>query len=1003
LISGGLALVALAGWHAPVLAAEVSLSYVRYAELRPPSAPVDEPAPGPRASARALELSPAGDAVRMRVSWRVDAPRPGWLDVVLAGPGVTVDTLTWRGAPAAAHTGPEGTRVTLWVDGPGQLVLDGTHADDPGRGGVDLSLWPAARGTARVAPGWTLQGSGVAQLGPGRFGATGAEMTLKPSPRRARGDTLATALVGMGVTVTDSEARVEGRLVWQLARGALPAVAFTAPQAGADLEVEGPLVASWERSGDRVAVELRDDAAARIELTVRWTVPVPEGEASSLAVPQLEPEAAFRTSRALQVARDGEVEVVPSAPGWQARPPSRLPPWGRGLVQGAATSAYVTSGTEPARLQLYRFQPVSQPPTLVDVQQITAALSEEGRVLMRVHYAVRNDRGAFLRVEPPEGTRILGAVVAGETAEPARDGEAWLLPLKKSVETVQGLLSFPVQLVIVGERSAWSRREQRTLPLPTVDAEVAVSQVTLHLPPRYRPTHDDDEHGTVAAFSEGEGITYGFAVGDSRAAEADRRFQQAVTAWMSNEFDEAQGYLDELTEMGAGNDNVRRLQSNLDLLSGGGGGGDDASVALERRVKDQAKARALDDTRKQQEVLDKAEQYAIAGEYEKAEEAYGDALRLGEKLSKLDQAEDMGNAFRNEEVKRKLSQTKTLKKNKASSSSKAYRQEQERQVREEAARRDEEESRRRLEAEEAARAAAEARVRAGAAAPPPLVQIREDRIEIRAPATAPFDPSYDRSEHLPPPIPLVVDEPKPEPLPIVDGIAVPGIAVEDGEADAVQTEASGAAVAPPVDEEPAAYDFDDDVIEGELVRPDSAATSSEEIVVLQRSRPSLRLPKLGGRKKKPAPAAVPEAVAAPPPPAEPPPPARSQPLPAEDDAPRGPTLGGEVLEEVPAGRSYREVVGYAPGPSDGKQKEKAGKRARRREAAEEAQIRAAIDKPEITIIMGSDDELPDVKATSLDVIVPANGATVRYQRHLVPADAPQGVRIEARRTRRNKP
>ena len=110
-------------------------------------------------------------------------------------------------------------------------------------------------------------------------------------------------------------------------------------------------------------------------------------------------------------------------------------------------------------------------------------------------------------------------------------------------------------------------------------------------------------------------------------------------------------------------------------------------------------------------------------------------------------------------------------------------------------------------------------------------------------------------------------------------------------------------------------------------------------------------------------------------------------------------LAFEEPEEEEEEESDARYARIADAPEPVRAKRSGGKRGKKRDK-DRAELRADIDQPEITIMMGSDDELPDVKATSLDVIVPANGAAVRYQRHLVPAGAPQSVRLEARRTRR---
>ena len=264
---------------------------------------------------------------------------------------------------------------------------------------------------------------------------------------------------------------------------------------------------------------------------------------------------------------------------------------------------------------------------------------------------MRNDRGATLRITPPPGARILGVSVAGELPEPLVDGRTWGVPLKKSVETVDGLLSFPVRVVMVGEAPVFDGPTREGLALPSFDADIAVHRASVHLPVGHASRLRPDEQHVVDAFTEGRSITYGFAVGDARATEADALFQEAVAQWMGNAFDDAQGSLDALRAMGAGNEDVDRLQGNLDLLMSGA----KAETATARRVKEQAKYRSMEESREQQRLLDEAEEALLMGAYEVAQSTYAQALDIGDKLQKLDASEDTSNRARNAALEEKIS------------------------------------------------------------------------------------------------------------------------------------------------------------------------------------------------------------------------------------------------------------------------------------------------------------------------------------------------------------
>jgi hypothetical protein len=656
------------------LASEVTLSGARHQALLPPS-PARPELPGPLVVQRQLWLQPAGDEqLDVRAQWRVEVLRPGTFTAVLAGPSLVVDRLVACGELLAATRNEAGELLlAVALEQSCTIELVGHVLGDPGSG-LSLTLLPAGSGRMEHPGDFVVQGPGAVLVAPGlSLGAPG-EMQLAPAPVRneAQG-TLVLGETALGITVGEAEVRVRARLRWRITRGELGRVSFEAPGAGEDLEVTGAVLASWHRSGDRVEVELRQPERSLVALEVSYTAAAGSGEMTQLPVPVLRPDGVFRTTSTLQLARDGQLDLVPELAGAVVAAPDDLPDWGRDLVEGAPTGSFVGVGAG-GKVTVYRFTPADSPATIVDVASYTLSVTDEGRVLLRAHYAVRNDRGAALRVTPPPGLRPIGARVGGEVATVARspgDGEAWLVPLEKSVETVEGLLSFPVEVLFLGELpGGWTRKGPEGLRLPSVDAEVAVARATVHLPPGWKSRLRSGEHAVVDAFTEGQGITYGFAVGDARAGQADMLFQQAVDAWMGNDFDETGQILDELEQMGASNSDIGRLRSNLSVVSGDGKekGGTEGNQQLERRVLEQARARAADDEEAQKEELKKAEEAYNSGDYQAAEEAYRNALEVGEGLAKLQADEDARQDKLNEVVKEKLAASQQVQKQKVASS-----------------------------------------------------------------------------------------------------------------------------------------------------------------------------------------------------------------------------------------------------------------------------------------------------------------------------------------------
>jgi hypothetical protein len=773
---------------------------------------------------------------------------------------------------------------------------------------------------------------------------------------------LTVARVGMGLTVGEGEVMGRARVSWQVRRGAIPQVAFDATGVGADLEVSGPAVSSWERSGDRVTVQLNALEDAGVALDVSWSTGLSRADSAVVSLPQIRPDA-FRTESSLQLARDGELEVVPELGGWTPVGADELPAWGQDLVLGAATASYSAGGSPGGSLSLLRFTPVAAPAVVVDVAAVVGAVAEDGHVLMRAQYQVRNERAAHMRVTAPPGLRLLGARVSGQSIAPATDGDVWLVPLARSVETVEGLLSFPVEVVLVGDLPDWERRHDGVVPLPRVDAPVAVQRVTLHLPAGYQNLLDVGEKGRVSDFSEGDSITYGFAVGDeAKAAEADALFQQAVDAWMGNEFEEVSGYLDELEGIGAGNENIDRLRSNLAVLDEDEESDDGQNVALTRRVKEQAKARSLEDQRARDDALREAEEAELAGDYEAASSNYEVAWSLGEKLGKLEQKESSSVAKKKQEsVSAKLDNARVNKK-KAD-------KEREKNVQVVQAQN---------QPEQDQRADIDLKVLDPVADPNVVIATTGETISLE---TITID---DKSRDFE--AQVIVGNGEYTLTPDVaaqaggGGQVVTEVGVLGGVLDtSVMLPSGGEDVSGSFGDNGVFYDMpieEEPMAEPMMVPEPVTGTASGSVVSAEyrveamptrrRRGPRVRLPSVGGAKKAPAS------------PAPPPPPAKPSPKP------------------VAKGKSK-------PG-KDAKPKESA---ARNDEFDFDADgVLDSMDAPPTDAVMHGGDtyafEALQVTATALSVVVPALGETVLYQHVLLPADAESSVTVRAKTSRRTQ-
>lgn len=139
-----------------------------------------------------------------------------------------------------------------------------------------------------------------------------------------------------------------------------------------------------------------------------------------------------------------------------------------------------------------RFQAEQLLPAAVNLAHHITVLAPDGSWREQVTYRMRNRKRQFLAVKLPAGAQVLSLFVKGQPARPvvpAKEAAFTLIPLPK---TVEGDLSFEVQLVLAGQLATgplprnWGlSRQQIDIPIPSVvspeeSAEygIAVSQTT---------------------------------------------------------------------------------------------------------------------------------------------------------------------------------------------------------------------------------------------------------------------------------------------------------------------------------------------------------------------------------------------------------------------------------------------------------------------------------------------------------------------------------------------
>ncbi len=486
------------------------LDALRPAEERPERAPVAW-----TASSLDVALEPGPEAA-LTLRWTLLPLEPGMVDLPLLGVEAAVSSAEVDGRPALLSPGPDGMQhLLLDLDQPREVRVRASLPSP--QAAINLRVAPAARRAVRVVGPWELAMAGAVRSRDRLDGGDPGRLNLswRPAGERPPRPTLLRAESALALRLEGGAVEGSALLRWQVSRGSVDAVRFRLDGRAEELQVEGEGVLGTSRSGQTVTVRLARPVSGVLALRVRYRARL--GEAGG-DLPAPWPESAETQGYATLLLGE-EALVVPSPGGGVEPVPARaLPDWAQGLAEGTPLATFRMHGTDPQLgARVVRWEPIEGPPTVIDEARYEVATADQGRVVLRARYQVRNDRRQFLRLSLPDDLTLFSATVAGRAVQVSRDEQGRLLiPLEKSVETLSGLVSFPVDLSFFGRSARWEQRGERALATPAVDAPIAYARWELVLPPGYGAGEVESALTQVPAWSSREvGLSYGRSYGEA--------------------------------------------------------------------------------------------------------------------------------------------------------------------------------------------------------------------------------------------------------------------------------------------------------------------------------------------------------------------------------------------------------------------------------------------------------------------------------------------------------
>ncbi len=486
-----------------------------YRALRAKAYPAEpEPSPPPvEATLTRVEydLKVAGDMAAGEVRVVVDVFKDGWVRVPIPE-GLYVREARLDGRPVSLVEEPGGKAKTapyvlLSKTGRSVLSLEAAVPVTSTAGTETLTLPASASALSRATLSLPRQGVDLVvaggflaertDVGEGmRFVAHGRpQEPLAVTWRRKREDkrvTLplrfrgsVTEIVGLG----EDSAQVSATVRLEVIQGAASSLTVTLPEGFVVNEVSGASVADWEQSGTQATVRLLDAVEREAAFVVAGEVRTARD--GVLGIPLLRLGGAERETGgvAVEVLGAGEIKDA-QAKALEAGDPADLgdPVAGRDSPSLVAYRFRPQEGNAPRSLQVAvsRYTPQAVLVAAVEEARYDVLAGEEGKILVRARYAVRNNAKNFLGLALPEGATLWSAAVGGRPVRPGRSGEGGLLlPLAKA-KAGQEARSFSVEVVYLDRAPAWRGKGRAKLVLPTSDLPVNRTGLALRHSPRYR-------------------------------------------------------------------------------------------------------------------------------------------------------------------------------------------------------------------------------------------------------------------------------------------------------------------------------------------------------------------------------------------------------------------------------------------------------------------------------------------------------------------------------------
>jgi hypothetical protein len=493
----------------------VVLPIDEYRALRTRAFPPDSGPAGPPIDATLTrvdyDLQLSGDSIAGQARLTIDVLKQGWAAVQVPS-GMLVRDAQIDGRPTALvddrdpQKGVGAPRVLLSRSGRTVLTLDVVVPLMSAAGAESMTLPATKSGLSSVT--FVVPKAGVDLAVSGGFIAEKTETAAnsrwivygepghalmfnwkrKADDRRATLPLKTRARIVELVALGEDSTQVTASIQIDVTQGQARDAAVALPTGLIVNQVAGANVADWNVDRGSLDVTFLEPVSAQTSIVVTGELRAQRD--GQVAIPIVRMPSVERETGGVAVDVIGPGDIGPREPrGLEPADPGDLGDIVAGHESPSLAAFRFTplAGGAPRSLTLnvIRYTPKAVLVANVEEARYDALVAEDGKLLVRARYGVRNNQRSFLAVALPPNTTLWSASLAGRPIRPGVDANgALLLPLQKGRANEEAP-AFAIELLYLQRAPEWSDKGDARLTLPAVDLPVSRTGVTVHYSPRF--------------------------------------------------------------------------------------------------------------------------------------------------------------------------------------------------------------------------------------------------------------------------------------------------------------------------------------------------------------------------------------------------------------------------------------------------------------------------------------------------------------------------------------